>query len=206
MWAWVPTHQKQGDTNIAASWDASPEAEQTFWEERFEVSQELRARRYWNPLVSKRCKDGLQFCICSKLCSLLSRAKPGELLPQSPGEKSLRCAERWEREHPIRWLSHLQTPAPLPLGECVRVQEKEERQEAGWPWLWGGGRILLALHMLSKTSLLKSICFNYCLVLTRVSMSKYSGMKQLCFSHQGLILQQEEWIYPSNRKYIWALK
>lgn len=51
----------------------------SFWEERLGESQELQGRRHWSPLVSKRCKDGLQFCICSKLCSLLSIAKPGRV-------------------------------------------------------------------------------------------------------------------------------
>jgi len=30
----MPMHQKQGDTNRAASWDASPETEQTFLSRR----------------------------------------------------------------------------------------------------------------------------------------------------------------------------
>lgn len=122
-----------------------------------------------------------------------------ELLPLSPGKESLCCAERRESGSILSGdFSHCQSPAPLPLGECIRVQEKEGRQDTGQP-AWSRGRNSLSPHPLVKEHSSKSSCFSYCPVLTWVSPSEYAEMKRLQFLGWGLILQQDKWmIYAFN--------
>lgn len=149
----MPTHRRQGNTNVAASQDASLAAEQSFlW--RTEIwGKEQEARRHITLLmVSRQQKDGFLFCICSKLCSLLSRAKPcrvaftttrqGELVP---------CRAKGVRQHPISYqvTSHPQSPAPLPRGMCKSAGEG--RQDTGLP-SWSRGSIRSAPRPSVKSS------------------------------------------------------
>lgn len=45
-------------------------------------------------MLSTWCNDGFQFCVCSRLCSLVSRAKPGRVAPTISRQESFCCAER----------------------------------------------------------------------------------------------------------------